>query len=99
MRPDSTGRDALLCQRYALHPPPAHAGGLEPELERRKLGAAGEPTSRGSMDTAHLLLVDHLERIAVGRAALLLHLDEATFVRRPLGARFTRRRSRKRYRR
>jgi hypothetical protein len=28
------------------------------------------------MDAAHLLLVDHLERIAVGRAALLLHLDD-----------------------
>ncbi len=34
-----------------------------------------EPACRSGVDSAHLLLVDHLERIAEGSAALLLHLD------------------------
>ena len=46
------------------------------ELQRRKLGVTREPAYGSGVDAAHLLLVDHLERVSVGRAALLLHLHD-----------------------
>jgi hypothetical protein len=59
-----------------LHPPAAHSGDLEARLQPCRLRMGGQP-GLGSPSHAPLLLrPDHLERIAVPRAALALHLDK-----------------------
>jgi len=47
---------------------------LEIEVGERRVG--GQPTGRRRLDAPHLLLVDHLERVAECRATLLFHLDD-----------------------
>jgi hypothetical protein len=74
----STADAAPAVDSYAdpLHPPAAHSGDLEARLQPCRLRMGGQP-GLGSPSHAPLLLrPDHLERIAVPRAALALHLDK-----------------------
>jgi hypothetical protein len=60
----------------ALDPTPADACSLEHEVELGELGVPGQPCLRSGVDAPHLLLVDHLERVAVPGTSLLLHLND-----------------------
>ena len=55
---------------------PIRALAHETEVERRQVGPRREPAGRGDVDSPHLLLVDHLERIAEATASFFLHLDD-----------------------
>ncbi len=49
---------------------------LEHEVELGELRMLGQPCLRSGVDAPHLLLVDHLEWVAVPGTSLLLHLDD-----------------------
>jgi hypothetical protein len=56
--------------------PPADACGLDGEFGARMLRMRCEPPLCRRVNPPELLLVDHLERVPVTDAALLLHLDD-----------------------
>ena len=49
---------------------------LEREIEACEVRVCCEPSVRGGVHSPHLLLVDHLEWVAVPGTSLLLHLDD-----------------------
>ena len=64
-----------LPERDALDPTPADACSLEHEIELGELRVRREPGVSGGVHSPHLLLVDHLERVAVPGTSFLLDLD------------------------
>jgi hypothetical protein len=76
MHAGSTAASAVLRQRHPLDPSTTDAHGFEYEIEARELRVVGEPGLRPRLHATHLLRVDHLERISISLAALLLHLDD-----------------------
>ncbi len=60
--------------RSTLSTSDAHC--LELDVEACELRPCGEPSRSRAPYVAHLLLVDHLERMPEGITALLLHLDD-----------------------
>jgi len=71
-----TGCDAVLRQWHTLDASRADSSGLEHDVEPAELRMRREPTGGRGMDATDLLRVDHLERVAERRTALLLHLDD-----------------------
>ena len=69
-RPDGSG------ERHALDSVPSNPDCLHGELEAGSLGMRRTPRPGSRMHAACLLLVDHLERVSEGLAALLLDLDD-----------------------
>ncbi len=71
----SVKTDLNLCG-HALEPFASYCDDIETDIEPGEVGVRREPRLSCPDDPPKLLLVHHLERIAVPRAALPLHLAE-----------------------
>src|SRR6058998_3700221 len=73
---DRRGRCSGALHLDALDAAAAHGDDLHRVLEITRGGVCGEPGLGRALDAAELLVVDHLERVAVTLTGLVLHLDE-----------------------